>query len=244
MRFDHVWFRYAPPRGRGPCATVDADRRARRDRRRARPQRRRQVDPAPARRRRAAPGRGARSGDRPPASAGSPSASRPTSRSPRAHYLRRDGRACAACAAGARPTRWIERLGLGRARRHPPGRPLQGHRAEGRPRPGAARRRPACWCSTSRGRAWTPPPATLIPRDRRRGHRGRRDRCWSATTAARSPGCPARSAGRSPTAARHRRGAAGAGDRRGGRRGRGRAGRTPRRGGRGSAPTGHRVLAA
>ena len=94
-----------------------------------------------------------------------PERSRPTSRSPSARYLHRDGRgARAARSRGRRPVdRWIDRLGLTEHRRHPARRAVQGHRAEGRAGPGAAASRPACWSSTSRGRASTPPTRTLVP---------------------------------------------------------------------------------
>ncbi len=51
--------------------------------------------------------------------------------------------------------------------------------------------RPACSSSTSRGRAWTRRPASRYRRSSPRSSRPAA-RYWSATTAARSPGCPAR----------------------------------------------------
>ena len=68
---------------------------------------------------------------------------------------------------------WLERLLLDRARRHPPGRPLQGHRAKGRPLPGPARpARPAGARRALGGPRLGGPHAD--PADRRRGDRGRR----------------------------------------------------------------------
>ena len=140
-----------------------------RGRGRARPQRRRQVDPAPAGRRGAAPGPGRGSPTGPARRRlGARSASRPTSRSPSTRYLSR--MAASRGWAGRRPTRRSTAGPSGSAcprfRRRPPGRtcPRAPRRRSAWPRRCCARR--ACWSSTSRGRAWTPPTRDAGARDR------------------------------------------------------------------------------
>ena len=158
VRFDQVWFRYARRAGwtlRAVDATVEPGRHGRR----AGPQRRRQVHPAPAGRRRAAPG--PRRGPRPArrSSAGCPSGSPPTSRSPPGSTCAGWPR-CAACREPRRRGRPLDRAPRPRPSTATPAWPTSPRAPRRRsawPRPCWSR--PACWCSTSPGRASTPSPA-------------------------------------------------------------------------------------
>ena len=173
-----------------------ADRRARRGRRAARTQRRRQVHRAarPRRTDRAGRRHDRAGGDRvladaaadvhlPPDDAGSASSSRTTccSRTCARWTTSRSGRAAAGCPGrGAAQARVAGPAGPRRVA-GPPGRALRRPGAAGRARPGAGRR-PACCCSTSRWPRSTPHPAEVGPICAATWPGSTARRSWSPTT--------------------------------------------------------------